>query len=163
PRPGAHVASSNRTSQMRFFVRRRGTDPETGARGGSLPPLAVDALRQRASRRVRPGAEALVSRQLLAAGARATTPAQCPSGAQALQPYFAEYAFPGVSVTVVEHGQVALAQGYGVGNASNGAPVTADTRFDIGSLTKTFTALGVLLLYQDSQNTSHPLDLNAPI
>ena len=30
-------------------------------------------------------------------------------------------------------------------------------------MTKTFTALGVLLLYQESQGTSHPLDLNAPI
>ena len=30
-------------------------------------------------------------------------------------------------------------------------------------MTKTFTAIGVLLLYQESQGTSHPLDLNAPI
>ncbi len=30
-------------------------------------------------------------------------------------------------------------------------------------MTKTFTALGVLLLYQESQDTSHPLNLNAPI
>ena len=46
---------------------------------------------------------------------------------------------------------------------ATGSPVQADTRFDIGSVTKTFTALGVLLLYQESQGTSHPLDLNAPI
>ena len=42
-------------------------------------------------------------------------------------------------------------------------PVGADTRFDIGSVTKTFTALGVLLLYQQSQGTSQPLNLDAPI
>ena len=35
--------------------------------------------------------------------------------------------------------------------------------FDIGSVTKTFTAIGVMLLYQQSQGTSNPLDLNAPI
>ena len=46
---------------------------------------------------------------------------------------------------------------------ATGSPVQAGTRFDIGSVTKTFTALGVLLLYQDSQGTSHPLDLDAPI
>jgi CubicO group peptidase (beta-lactamase class C family) len=46
---------------------------------------------------------------------------------------------------------------------ATGSPVQADTLFDIGSVTKTFTALGVLLLYQDSQGTSHQLDLNAPI
>ena len=104
----------------------------------------------------------LDARQLMAAGAAAATDLS-ERVAQALQPYFAEDAFPGVSVTVVEDGQVALAQGYGVNNVSNGAPVEADTRFDIGSLTKTFTALGVLLLYQESQGTSHPMDLNAPI
>ena len=64
---------------------------------------------------------------------------------------------------IVSHGQVALAQGYGLSNVATGSPVQADTRFDIGSVTKTFTALGVLLLYQESQGTSHPLDLNAPI
>ena len=44
-----------------------------------------------------------------------------------------------------------------------GQAVAANTRFDIGSVTKTFTALGILLLYQESQGTSHPFDLNAPI
>ena len=83
--------------------------------------------------------------------------------AQVLQPYFAQDQFPGISVAVVTDGQVALAQGYGLSNVATGSPVQADTRFDIGSVTKTFTALGVLLLYQESQGTSHPLDLNAPI
>ncbi len=83
--------------------------------------------------------------------------------AQALKPYFAQHQFPGISVAIVKHGHVALAQGYGVSNVATGSPVQADTRFDIGSVTKTFTALGVLLLYQESQGTSHPLDLNAPI
>jgi len=82
---------------------------------------------------------------------------------QALKPYFAQDQFPGISVAIVKHGQVALAQGYGVSDVATGSPVQADTRFDIGSVTKTFTALGVLLLYQESQGTSHPLDLNAPI
>ena len=54
-------------------------------------------------------------------------------------------------------------QGYGLGNVASGAAAAADTRFDIGSVTKTFTAVGILLLYQQSQGTSHPLDLNAPI
>ena len=83
--------------------------------------------------------------------------------AQALQPYFAEDKFPGISVAVVTDGKVALAQGYGISNVATGAHVQANTRFDIGSVTKTFTAIGVLLLDQDSQGTSHPLNLDAPI
>jgi CubicO group peptidase (beta-lactamase class C family) len=83
--------------------------------------------------------------------------------AQVLKPYFDQGRIPGISVAIVSHGQVALAQGYGRSNVATGSPVTADTRFDIGSVTKTFTALAVLRLYQESQGTSNPLDLNAPI
>ncbi len=82
---------------------------------------------------------------------------------QVLQPYFDQEQIPGISVAVVTDGQVALAQGYGLSNVKTRASVEADTRFDIGSVTKTFTAIGVMLLYQESQGTSHPLDLNAPI
>ena len=83
--------------------------------------------------------------------------------AQVLKPYFDQHRIPGISVAIVTDGQVALTQGYGLSNVATGAPVEADTRFGIGSVTKTFTAIGVLLLYQESQGTSHPLDLNAPI
>jgi CubicO group peptidase (beta-lactamase class C family) len=82
---------------------------------------------------------------------------------QVLKPYFDRGDFPGISVAVVAGGRVALEQGYGLSDVATGAPVGAETRFDIGSLTKTFTALAILLLYQESQGTSHPLDLNAPI
>jgi CubicO group peptidase (beta-lactamase class C family) len=83
--------------------------------------------------------------------------------ADVVQPYLAQGDFPGISVAVVTDGQVSLAQGYGTSNVSNGARVDANTRVDIGSVTKTFTALGVLLLYQESHGTSRPLDLDAPI
>jgi CubicO group peptidase (beta-lactamase class C family) len=83
--------------------------------------------------------------------------------AQTLQPYLEHDQFPGISAAVVIDGQVALAQGYGRSEVATGSPVRSDTRFDIGSVTKTFTALGVLLLYQESQGTSNALDLNAPI
>jgi CubicO group peptidase (beta-lactamase class C family) len=83
--------------------------------------------------------------------------------AQALKPYIDRDHIPGISVAIVTAGQIALAEGYGLSNVATGAPVAADSRFDIGSVTKTFTALGVLLLSQESQGTSHTLDLNAPV
>jgi CubicO group peptidase (beta-lactamase class C family) len=117
---------------------------------------------------VRPETEALDPRLLMASGnpdlADATaSPDLADRVAQIVQPYLAQGQFPGITVAVVTDGQVTLAQGYGVSNVATGSPVQADTRFDIGSLTKTFTALGVLLLYQESQGTSRPLDLDAPI
>jgi CubicO group peptidase (beta-lactamase class C family) len=83
--------------------------------------------------------------------------------AQVLKPYFDQDKIPGISVAIVTNGHVALTQGYGVSNVATGAPVQANTRFDIGSVTKTFTAVGILLLYQESQGTSHPLNLDTPI
>lgn len=113
-------------------------------------------MRRFATRRFRPSAEIMESRRLMAADVSAEV-------AQALQPYLDGGKFPGVTVSVVTDGQVTLAQGYGVSDASGGTPVQPDTRFDIGSVTKTMTAVGVLMLYQDSQGTSDPLDLQAPI
>ena len=51
----------------------------------------------------------------------------------------ADWQVPGMSIAIVENGQIVYAQGFGERNA-NGDPVTADTIFDIASLTKSFTA-----------------------
>jgi D-alanyl-D-alanine carboxypeptidase len=146
---------------MRLFARPR--DSRTSSEHRS-----ADRSGRRARRRARPEAEALDPRLLMTSGNLATvdaiaSPELAARVAQAVQPYLAQDQFPGISVAVVTDGQVALAQGYGLSNAATGSPVQAGTRFDIGSVTKTFTALGVLLLYQESQGTARPLDLNAPI
>jgi D-alanyl-D-alanine carboxypeptidase len=128
----------------------------------------ADRPEGRARRRARPESEALDSRLLMASAglglADATgSPDLSIRVAQVLQPYLDQHRIPGISVAIVTDGQVALTQGYGLSNVKTRAPVEAGTRFDIGSVTKTFTAIGVLLLYEESQGTSDPLDLNAPI
>ncbi len=153
---------------MRLFARRKNSRPSPEPRTGSAPPRAADRPGRRARRRARPEAEALDSRLLMASGSLGLADATASTDlsarvAQVLQPYFAQDKFPGISVAIVTDGQIALAQGYGISNEATGSHVQADTRFDIGSVTKTFTALGVLLLYQESQGTSHPLNLDAPI
>jgi CubicO group peptidase (beta-lactamase class C family) len=135
---------------------------------GPAPAVDRPGRRRRGGRRARPDAEALDSRLLMASGGLAVADVTASADlsvrvAQTLTPYFDQHLIPGISVAIVTHGQVALAQGYGLSNVAAGAPVTASTRFDIGSVTKTFTALGVLRLYEESQGTSHPLNLNAPI
>jgi CubicO group peptidase (beta-lactamase class C family) len=149
-----------------FSARRQHSRPSSGLQ--ISPVRAADRTGRRARRRAQPEAEALDTRLLMASGDSGmagvtASPDLSDRVAQVLKPYFDQHRIPGISVAIVTNGQVALAQGYGLSNVKNGAPVAADTRFDIGSVTKTFTALGVLLLYQESQGTSRPLDLNAPI
>jgi CubicO group peptidase (beta-lactamase class C family) len=48
---------------------------------------------------------------------------------------------PGVSLAIVQHGRVIYAEGLGVRSLDTGVPVTAQTRFMIGSTTKPLTTL----------------------
>jgi CubicO group peptidase (beta-lactamase class C family) len=58
-----------------------------------------------------------------------------------------QWQVPGMAVAVVKDGKVVLARGYGVRELGKPAKVDADTLFDIGSNTKSFTAaaLGTLV------------------
>src|SRR5436309_2967480 len=47
---------------------------------------------------------------------------------------------PGVSVAVVHDGRVVLEKGYGSANLELGVPATANTVYQLASVTKTFTA-----------------------
>ena len=55
---------------------------------------------------------------------------------------------PGASVAVVESGELAWAKGYGVRQAGEPDPVTSETRFLAGSISKPVAALGVLRLVE---------------
>lgn len=50
------------------------------------------------------------------------------------------------AVLIAQMGAVVFEGGYGVSNENTGAPITADTVFDCGSLSKQFTAAAVLAL-----------------
>ena len=51
---------------------------------------------------------------------------------------------PGAAVAVVVGDRVVWAKGFGVASAETNAPVTPDTLFQIGSVTKSFTAAAIL-------------------
>lgn len=56
---------------------------------------------------------------------------------------------PGAAVAVVVGDKVVWTKGFGVANAETGAPVTPDTLFQIGSVTKSFTAAAILAAAAD--------------
>ncbi len=53
---------------------------------------------------------------------------------------------PGVSIAVIDHGEVVWAQGFGWRDVGRRLPVDTDTRFQAGSISKPVTAMGVLQL-----------------
>lgn len=58
---------------------------------------------------------------------------------------------PGIAVTVVEHGRVTLARGYGMRRLGQSAPVDADTIFQLGSVGKAFTTAALAVLADRGQ------------
>jgi CubicO group peptidase (beta-lactamase class C family) len=58
---------------------------------------------------------------------------------------------PGVAIRVSRGDQVLLERGYGLADLSHHSPVTADTKFRIGSVTKNFTAAAILKLQEEGK------------
>ena len=65
---------------------------------------------------------------------------------------------PGCSAAVAVHGTLVWAAAVGTADLTTGAPLTTETRFDIASLTKQFTATAVLVLQREGK-----LSLSDPI
>ena len=58
---------------------------------------------------------------------------------------------PGAAALIVKDGQVVLRKGYGMANLELGVPVAPDMVFELGSVTKQFTAAAILLLQERGQ------------
>ncbi len=65
---------------------------------------------------------------------------------------------PGAAVVLVREGKTAWIAGYGYADVASKRPVTADTAFNIGSISKTIAAWGVMKLVEDGA-----IDLDAPV
>lgn len=65
---------------------------------------------------------------------------------------------PGVAVAVIRNGKVVKLKGYGLASVEFQVPVTAETVFEIGSVSKQMTAAGIMLLVEDGK-----VSLDAPI
>jgi CubicO group peptidase (beta-lactamase class C family) len=63
----------------------------------------------------------------------------------------AERRIPGVALTIIQNGNALKTAAYGLADLEQNVPVTTNTAFEIGSITKQFTAAGILLLQQEGK------------
>lgn len=56
---------------------------------------------------------------------------------------------PGAAVLLADGGRTVLAKGYGMASLEHAVPITPDTRFDLASTSKQFTAAAILLLEEE--------------
>ena len=73
-----------------------------------------------------------------------------PHACQALHDRMAAYRVPGVSIAVIHNGAIEWAQGFGVAQVGGG-PVTADTLFQAGSISKPVAAMAALHLVEQGK------------
>ena len=63
----------------------------------------------------------------------------------------AERHIPGAAVAVIKNGRIVKMSGYGVASIEFNVPVTSETVFEIGSVSKQMTAAGIMLLVQEGR------------
>ncbi len=68
------------------------------------------------------------------------------------------YDVPGAALVLIKDGRIVLERGYGLRDLETHAPVTTATLFNIGSISKSFTALGIAQLADQ-----HQVDLDTPV
>jgi len=58
---------------------------------------------------------------------------------------------PGLSLAIIEKGELTYSRGFGQRNIKEGLPATAETLYGIGSVTKSFTALAIMKLDEEKK------------
>lgn len=71
---------------------------------------------------------------------------------------FIEEDAPGAAVIVIRKGEIVHSAGYGLANLKTGDPITPSHLFHIASIGKQFTALGIMMLYEEGK-----LDYDDPL
>ena len=64
---------------------------------------------------------------------------------------FTKAKVPGASVTIIEGDQIVLSKGYGFADLKTKKPVTPETVFRAGSISKSFTSIAVMMLVEEGK------------
>jgi len=75
-----------------------------------------------------------------------------------LTDWLSDHRIPGASLAIVEGDDVVYADGFGARDLASNAPATAETRYGVASITKSFTAVAVL-----QQVEAGRVDLQSPV
>jgi len=76
----------------------------------------------------------------------------------AVSKFMAANGVAGMSVAVVEDGEFAWSQGFGMADLENSVPATSSTLYRLGSVSKTITATAAMELWENGK-----IDLDAPV
>ncbi len=63
----------------------------------------------------------------------------------------AKQKIPGLSVGVIRNGRLVYSKGYGLANVELNVPAASDSVYDIGSITKDFTATAIMMLVEEQR------------
>lgn len=99
----------------------------------------------------RPSAFGFAAPPLLACALGAANPARADRVDDYIKGEMNKRQIPGAVLTIIQNGQAVKTAAYGLANIELRAPATPETVFEIGSITKQFTAAGILLLAQDGK------------
>ncbi len=64
---------------------------------------------------------------------------------------FAKGKIPGASVVIIEGNQIVFTKGYGYADLKTKKPVTPETVFRAGSISKSFTSIGIMMLVEEGK------------
>jgi hypothetical protein len=67
---------------------------------------------------------------------------------------------PAVSLAIAKNGQIFYASGYGYRDLTSRRAADANTIYNVGSVTKEFTAAGIMLLQQEGKLSARALNKN---
>jgi CubicO group peptidase (beta-lactamase class C family) len=100
----------------------------------------------------------LVAAPSVAAPSSAATSAEASAVDRYVRNEMRDQKIPGLSLAILRNGKAVYVGSYGVATLEQQVPVLPDTRFQIGSIGKQFTAAAVMLLAR-----AHRLDLDDPL
>ncbi|GGD14971.1 serine hydrolase domain-containing protein [Hyunsoonleella pacifica] len=65
---------------------------------------------------------------------------------------------PGIALAILDNNKFVYTKGYGFSNLKNGTPITSSTGFNIGSISKLFTAFAIIKLVDEDK-----IELDSPV